>query len=361
MKESELVDLFKTNKKLQEQFSNIVGFEKNFQLVNEDTFINGIRVDFTVLVDGEIVALIECKGDDIGVTDFVRGIGQITQYKYFFNHLIDPKGRGFNENCKIILLFPSDLLINNKFNIGKFGYPEDTLLIEVNNHNKFPRIINNTELNKLARENSESLQTISHYYVRDTRVFELYILLRHITIAYFKGKKILNRSTEEEFLVKNIKVINNGNWRNVFITLQSLGLMDSNNLPTKVGVEIIYNGYENFAYEVYESYIKPYFEEIINVCDDTQLNLGIQEILTYIKNKYNNKDIMYLTESNGRCISSWLNIMRDDYGIFDFESRTTNRKLIYNITDLKKEVIIKKIKENSVASTYINNYNKTLN
>ena len=49
------------------------------------------------------------------------------------------------------------------------------------------------------------------------------------------------------------------------------------------------------------------------------------------------------------------------YGIFDFESRTTNRKLIYNITDLKKEVIIKKIKENSVASTYINNYNKTLN
>ena len=69
----------------------------------------------------------------------------------------------------------------------------------------------------------------------------------------------------------------------------------------------------------------------------------------YIKNKYNNKDIMYLTESNGRYISSWLNIMRDDYGIFDFESRTTNRKLIYNITDLKKEVIIKKIKENSVA------------
>ena len=46
---------------------------------------------------------------------------------------------------------------------------------------------------------------------------------------------------------------------------------------------------------------------------------------------------MYLTESNGRYISSWLNIMRDDYGILDFESRSNDRKLIYDITNLKKE------------------------
>ena len=83
MNESELVDLLKTNNSLKNQLADICNFDKNFELVNEDKFINGITVDFTLLIDGKISALIECKCDDIGVTDFVRGIGQVMQYKYF--------------------------------------------------------------------------------------------------------------------------------------------------------------------------------------------------------------------------------------------------------------------------------------
>ena len=360
MKESELVDIVKNNNNLKTQLADICNFDRDFELVNEDKFINGITVDFTVIVDGQIVALIECKGDDIGVTDYVRGIGQIMQYDYFFNNNIDPKGRGFCPETKIILLFPSELLINNKFNVGRFAYPENSLIIEVNNHSNSPRIIDKIELKKLSRISSENLQTISHYYVRDNRVFELYILLKFITLEYFKGIEYVDRKSVEEFLVKNLKVINNGNWRNVFITLQSLGLMNSNNLPTKVGVEMIYLGYEDFAYEVFESFFKPYFKEIIELFSEDELNLSNQEILEQIKIKYNGKDIMYLTESNGRYISSWLNIMRDDYGIIDFKSRSNNRKLVYNIFDLKKEKTLQQIKENCISKEYIEKFYKIL-
>ena len=357
MRESELVDLLKTNKSVRDQLADICEFPKNFELVNEDTFINGITVDFTVLVDGKIKALIECKGDDIGVTDYVRGIGQIMQYQYFFNNKIDPKGRGYSQDCHIILLFPSNLLINNKFNVGRFSYPPYSKLIEVNNHSKAPRLIDEREKQKLSKEVSgDNLQTISHYYVRDNRVFELYILLKLITIEFFKGKKQLDRKSTEEYLIENVNVINNGNWRNVFITLQSLGLMNSNNLPTKAGIEMIYLGYADFAYEVYESFFKPYFKEIFELISNDSLLLSNQEIVQRIRKKYNNKDIMYLTESNGRYISSWLNIMRDDYGIIEFETRSNNRSLNYNIFDLRKERAVQLINEKSRAKDYIENF-----
>lgn len=361
MKESELVDLIKTNKSLQKQISDICGFNSSYDLVNEDRFINGITVDYTVLIDGKISALIECKGDDIGVTDYVRGIGQIMQYKYFFSQNIDPKGRGFNPNCKVILIFPSNLLINNKFNIGRFSYPDNCYLIEVNNHSKAPRLIDEKEKQKLSRDIAgENLQTISHYYVRDNRVFELYILLKFISIEFFKGKSQIDRKQTEEFLCNNINVINNGNWRNVFITLQSLGLMNSKNLPTKIGIDLVYLGYEEFAYEVFESFFKPYFKEIIDLVNDNKLELSNQEIVNKIRNKYNGKDIMYLTESNGRYVSSWLNIMRDDYGMLDFETRSNNRKLNYNIIDLKKEKVIEIIHNKSLAKKYIQKFNEII-
>ena len=361
MRESELVDIIKDSRNIQTQIAEICDFEKNFELVNEVRFINGITVDFSVIVDGKIVALIECKGDDIGVTDYVRGIGQIMQYNYFFENNIDPKGRGFDSNCKIILLFPSKLLVNNSFNIGLFGYPENCSLIELNNFSKAPRLIDDIELNKLRRENFENLQTISHYYVRDNRVFELYILLRLLSIQFFKGRLEADRREIENFLVENINVINNGNWRNVFITLQSLGLINKNNLPTKSGIEIIYFGYENFAYEAYEAFFKPYFDEIYEIAIDNEINLSNQEILNKIKDKYNGKDIMYLTESNGRYISSWLNIMRDDYGILDFQPRNNQRRVIYNIHDLKKNKVLENIKNNSIAKDYINNFYELMN
>ena len=71
--------------------------------------------------------------------------------------------------------------------------------------------------------------------------------------------------------------------RNVFITLQSLGLMNNKNLPTKVGIDMIYLGYEDFAYEVYESFFKPYFNEIIELVEDNLLQISNQQIVEKIR------------------------------------------------------------------------------
>ena len=54
-------------------------------LIHEDRYINGITTDFTCVYDNKIKAIIEVKAADIGVTDYVRGIGQVLQYEYFFD------------------------------------------------------------------------------------------------------------------------------------------------------------------------------------------------------------------------------------------------------------------------------------
>ena len=41
---------------------------------------------------------------------------------------------------------------------------------------------------------------------------------------------------------------------------------------------------------------------------------------------HDDNEILFLTESKGRYMSSWLNIMRDDYGIIDFMPRSSLRK-----------------------------------
>ncbi|GHP70140.1 hypothetical protein JP0048_01200 [Helicobacter pylori] len=42
-----------------------------------------LQPDFTLFERNKVRAIIECKGGAIGVSDHVRGIGQIFQYEYF--------------------------------------------------------------------------------------------------------------------------------------------------------------------------------------------------------------------------------------------------------------------------------------
>ncbi|GAA7569501.1 hypothetical protein HpNP102_02470 [Helicobacter pylori] len=57
---------------------------KDFKLLREDAYINGITADFTLFEKNKVRAIIECKSGAIGVSEYARGIGQIFQYEYFF-------------------------------------------------------------------------------------------------------------------------------------------------------------------------------------------------------------------------------------------------------------------------------------
>jgi len=258
-------DLIINEPSIKDDLANILNVQdvNNLQFIHEDKYINGITADFTLLYDNSIRAIMECKAGDIGVTDYVRGIGQVLQYEYFFEEKIS-KNLSYTNNFNSIFLFPSSVVKNNLFNIGRFKYPDTTLIVEINEINKVTRKITTEELNKIGSALDGNLTTISQYYIRDNRLFEIYMLLRYLNFLNFKGITKAKRSDLENEL-KKLETINNNNWRNAFISLSSLGLINSNNLPTPAGIRIgSFNHYEDFLLMIYKSYLKPYLDLIMD-------------------------------------------------------------------------------------------------
>jgi len=360
MTEAEVHDLIITNDITRNSINNILSVSNSSKYIHEDTYINGITADFTVIEKDRVVSIIECKGSDIGVTDYVRGIGQSLQYEYFFENKISKKGYEFSSDCITILLFPSSVIRDNSFNIGNFKYPKSTILLELNETNNVARKIEDSELKKLRNATVKKFVTISPYYFRDNRIYEDYILLKYLGLLHFKGKSLLNRKELEDFL-KKAETHNPNNWRNAFITLSSLGLIDSKNLPTPYGINMGHMSFEDFAINILSSHIKPYVDEIYACFNDkAYIEIGNKDIKAIITKKYNDRDILFLTESDARYISSWMSILRDDYGCILFEAKSSKRTIVYNPLELNEETLRKKIKENSIAYKYIDKFNKLI-
>ena len=59
--------------------------------------------DIKILRKNEILALIECKGPKINVTDYVRGTGQLLKYENFFEkNITENKTDKYSPNFKTI-------------------------------------------------------------------------------------------------------------------------------------------------------------------------------------------------------------------------------------------------------------------
>lgn len=358
-------DLIIENDNVKYDLLSILGLPSDLsklKLIHEDRYINGIVVDFTLIYDNKIRALIEVKAGDIGVTDYVRGIGQLMQYEYFKLNEISPKGFEYSENFETILLIPSSVVTNPKFNIGKFGYPDTTSIFEINESNYVIRKITKKELQTLSQIENASLLSISQYYVRDTRLFEIYMLLKYLCFLKLKNKTNINRK-EIELELKKTNTINNNNWRNVWISVSSFGFIDSKNQPTKFGTILGNLEYEDFLYIMYKSYVKPYVEVIMEYfsVDSKNLDNSLKEINDDIVSMYSNKEILYLTQSKYRYLSSWLNILRDDFGCIDFEPKKTKRIINYNPLELNEDYFKKYIVKHTKSKNYIKNLNVLLN
>ena len=215
MIEAQLKATFISDSHFHDKLTEIIKSESKFSIVSEVQFINGITADFAIYDNGKIVSIIECKGDNIGVTEYIRGIGQITQYEYFKKNNITGNIR---EDCRVFLSFPSSLMQDCSFDISKFSYPHDTELLIVNAENKSPLVVNpNREYDKIQRE----LNTIqlSPYYFKDTRIAELYIILLEVVKNYkTHNNHKINRMEYGSILAK-YNTTNKNNARNVFIAL----------------------------------------------------------------------------------------------------------------------------------------------
>ncbi len=333
-------------------------YDGNEKFIPEVTFINGITVDFNIVKNDKIIALLECKSGEIGVTEYVRGIGQLLQYEYFFEESILPSGvpLEYSEDFQTIYFFPSNIIKNRNFNLARFKYPTSTKLLEVNIGNYYVREIPEDEIKKLS-EIGTSKAGISQYYFRDNRLYELYILLQYLSYLGHKGVKEVNRSSLEKEQLRKISTQNNNNWRNAFITLSSLGFISHNNMLSETGKMIAIRDYAGFCAEILESYIKPYVEIIYGIISKHP-TISLLELKNKIESEFNNKPVLFMTDSETRYLSSWLNILRDDFGCIEFAPRSSERKIIYYPLELKKEILINKIREYSVGNEYIQNYNK---
>ena len=369
-------DIINNSDEIKKGISEILLDKKEVDNANyekEVEYINGITSDFTI-TDGQfrLLSTLECKRADIGVTEYVRGIGQLFQYEYFFEQKISPRkfseylyDEGKEYNTAIVI--PSDFYKNTKLNIGRFKYPKSTKIIEINLASKNVREIDRKLLDKFAEKDSNTI-AISSYYLRDNRIFEYFIALKYIEywhILNHGSNEPLNRNKMEEHL-KKTETINNGNWRNVFITLASLGFTDSKNHLTSSGERMARLDLSEFSYALFDAYIKPYIKVLLATLNNNRdlntgkVNLSNLEIAEKIKEDYNNKEVLYLTESNGRYVSSWLNIMRDDYGFVDFKPRNNTREVKYDPFNLSKDDLIKKIKEQPIAKQYCEKFYELL-
>ncbi|OFO02187.1 hypothetical protein HMPREF2607_00510 [Streptococcus sp. HMSC078H03] len=369
-------DIINNSDEIKRGISEILLDKKEVDNANyekEVEYINGITSDFTI-TDGQfrLLSTLECKRADIGVTEYVRGIGQLFQYEYFFEQKISPRkfseylyDEGKEYNTAIVI--PSDFYKNTTLNIGRFKYPKSTKIIEINLASKNVREIDRKLLDEFAKKDSNTT-AISSYYLRDNRIFEYFIALQYINYWHFLNpgsNEPLNRKKMEEHL-KKTETINNGNWRNVFITLASLGFTDSKNHLTSSGRRMAMLDLSEFSYTLFDAYIKPYIKVLLATLNNNRdsntgkVNLSNQEIVEKIKEEYSNKEVLYLTESRGRYVSSWLNIMRDDYGFVDFKPRNNTREVKYDPFDLSKDDLIQKIKEQPIAKRYCEKFYELL-
>ncbi len=365
MNELTLHNFFRDNLDLQKSFLNLIGLPQEASFIHEHSYPNNLFADFSILSrDNKIKAIVELKGSDIGVTEYVRGIGQIFQYQHFADKNISYNNNNY-ENVRSILCFPSQLLINNSFHPGLFIYPENSLIIEINEHNLNPRILDKEILfNNAFSALTQNLVSISPYYIRDNRLFEIHLCLKYLHYLVTIGTNILSRNDIEANFLQRLGTPNNRNWRNAFISLSSLGLIDGSNKPTLKGNYYAQMDFRSFAYEIYKSYIYPYIDTIINSLFPnpllTEVDVTYDDLKKLINKQYNNT-VQFLTESENRYISSWLNIMRDDYGMINFDARRSHRDLLYRPHELTREAMINRIGLHQTYQPYYQTYYRLIN
>ena len=220
-------------------------------------------------------------------------------------------------------------------------------------------MVSDDELKKLGESKKQNLEIISQYYVRDNRIFEIYFLLQVLNIYKFKKLKADRKEIEKNILVKT-NTINNQNWRNAFISLSSLGFIDSKNYPTSIGARFAYMEFAEFAYMIFDSYLKPYYELIFKILQKNP-NLKNGEICEECKKELGTtKEIYFLTESNARYMSSWLNVARDDFKIIDFEPRNSKRKILFDPFIASKNAFINHIERNTNYLSFKSDFERIL-
>ena len=352
--EKYLQNLVINNKEIQKYIIDNLGFKYHGdeKFTKGKPYINRILPDIKISKNNTILALVECKSSNINVTDYVRGIGQLYQYEYFYeNNIIENKTDIYSKNFQTVYFYPSDVLKKNDFNVVKFKYPQTTKILQINLNNFTLRDFSPEQSAKFSNT-GEKLIAICPYYLRDNRLFELYIILKYLDKKFKNYTQSISRTDFEKNYLREFKTPNNNNWRNAFISLSGLGFISNKNLLTEVGKKFSQLNFPEFCANIAFDFYKPYIVEIFSILEKSP-SISLQEIITQIRKNNDQKDILFLTESSTRYLSSWLNMFRDDLGFLTFKPRSNERIINYNPLKLSKQEFVKYIEKFNKAKNYI--------
>lgn len=352
--EAQIQEKIAANTDIQKYIIDSLGYEYSGNEIfeRERTYLNGITVDFKIKKQNEIIALVECKQENIGVTDYVRGIGQLLQYEYFKEEKIGSES--YSDKYKTVYLFPSGIIKNPNFNIGRFKYPQTSCLMEFNPNSNIVREISTKELEDFYKNEENKKVSITQYYFRDNRLYEDYIALQYLKLLKARYVSKINRK-EIEVPLSRLESDNQNNWRNSFITLSVMGLVDKGNMLNKAGEMMAAKSYPEFVAEIYFSYMKEPVDLLMEQLEKNS-DLTQTQIKQNIERKFNGKEIVRFTDSKNRYLSSFLSILRDDFQCLEFEKGKNNREVLYIPKNSNKQFMIDTISKNRYAYNFLHRY-----
>ena len=190
------------NPAIKQYLAQHLNYFDDFSVMSEQKIFYGLKVDKVILDKNQkFLSLIECKGD-VGTTEYVRGIGQILQYRTQAKKELRNR---MAEKFSIVLAFPNELNTKqNPVEIEKLEYPNDAHLFIINSQNNSYKAINLaiTKIGSKTKYFGEKLVSISPYYFRDNTFAEYFIGLHTMHYRSFYQKKV-SRNIDD--VLKSIK------------------------------------------------------------------------------------------------------------------------------------------------------------
>jgi len=304
---------------LGEVLSTCLKYQGAFKSKGEFRLSNGIQVDLAALdSSNRVVGLFEAKGS-VGINDLVKGIGQVFQYQ---NHVDKKLEYDYAPKAKSFLVIPID--VYRRLDFRKFKFPKGTGIILVDPKQNTFLLLGKKKIKQGMMKN---IKIISPYYVRDNRLGEIYLGLKTIeTLSPRVKTGKLKMAEVKEQLKKIIK--NKGNARNIGITLRGLGFIDRENRLTAEGQRHLRMTYEDFCKKLALNQLAPFLNLIMIALVEIALEKGnnlnkiildnLEELRQKIISHYG-QNVLYVTDSKTRYISSWMNILKEDLGAVSFK------------------------------------------
>ena len=338
MIEDEVKNFFSTeNQAIKTYLQQNLNYHDDFQIISECKIHHGLQVDKIILDDrGRYLSLIECKCD-VGTTEFVRGIGQIYQYKAQALHELKDRMAPVHS---VVLSFPNNINTRDTpVQVEHLQYPAQSHLFIINQSNKSYKSINTSD-RSFGNKNKyfgEKLISISPFYFRDNTFAEYFIGLHVLNRRSIQGNRI-SRNLDDIMRICNTH--NPGNARNVGITLSSLGFIDGSNRISPKGFKYLSFDYPDFveslSYEFAYPYINTMFAVINNNLQEIENKDQQRKLVNELWELRQDQQIEFLTESSDtdktRYIGSWNYVLSRSLQCISFTPRKTDFSILYDPT-----------------------------